>query len=567
MKLVLKEYLASIRESGELDILVADLLLNMHIEPLSEPQKGVRQYGVDIAAVGVDPDDDKQKLFLITLKAGDITRRDWDGGHPTDVRPSLNEIKDVYLTRRIDASRQHLPKKIILCCGGMLKQEVDINWKAYSEKNRDIGHLDYALWTGDTLTLLIEEYFMDEYLFPRKNQSLMRKALALLDQNEQEPVFFYMLIDQILFESNLPQNSSPKSYKKYHKVLRLLHLCLNVLWRWALDVENTRPALLSAERTLLKTWDFLRQHDLLDHPSSQKIFTQLYEKYLESSLIYAERIHPACLIEDGLANFSNVAETIEYPLRVFEVIGFLSILGISQIYKIQEKARGARTSCKPKVVDTLLELLKNNSITSTPRYDGHSIEVASAILLLTQTNHHDEALNWMNELCLNITNAYELRNYFPISTDNYEDLIDLEFGQNLPPEHLMNLSTLLPMIAEWYAIIGNQEEYSKFRETVNNSCKNIDLQIWYPDIDTESLIYSKFAARQTGVTCISISLPEDLDKLRETIRTRFQEYSSVSQLSCITHNFPVLSLIASRHYRTPVIPDTWQRLISETDNL
>jgi len=567
MKLVLRDYLASISESCELDLLVADLLLNMNIEPLTKPQRGPRQDGVDIAAVGVDLNDNKRKLFLITIKSGDITRSKWNGGNTNDVRPSLDEIKDVYLTSRVDISHQELPKKIILCCGGILKQEADYGWKGYVKTNNDVGRLEYALWTGDTLALLIEEYFMDEYLFPHKNQSLMRKSLALLDQNEMEPVFFYRLIDQILFESDLTRYPSQQLYTKHHKVLRLVHLCLNVLFRWALDVENIRPALLSAERTLLKTWDFLRQHDLLRHNRSIKIFIQMYEKYFETSLIYAKRISSTCFVEDGLANLSNDAESLEYPLRVYEVIGFLSILGIIQFDNTSETVINDSDFNELRAVDVLLELLKNNSVSNTPRYDGHGIEIASALLLLRMNNHVDDALNWMRELYLNVTNAYRLRNYFPISTDNYEDLIDLELGQGIPPEHLMNLSTLLPMIAEWYAIIGNQEEYSKFRETVNNSCKNIDLQIWYPDIDTESLIYSKFAARQTGVTCTSISLPEDLDKLRETIRTRFQEYSSASQLSCITHNFPILSLIASRHYRTPVIPDTWQRLISETDNL
>ena len=46
-----------LKESGELDQLLADLLLCMEIEPISRAQVGVRQYGVDIAAVGPDPED------------------------------------------------------------------------------------------------------------------------------------------------------------------------------------------------------------------------------------------------------------------------------------------------------------------------------------------------------------------------------------------------------------------------------------------------------------------------------------------------------------------------------
>ncbi len=49
MKLVIREYLSMLRESGELDALLPDLLLSMDIEPISKAQVGVRQYGVDVA--------------------------------------------------------------------------------------------------------------------------------------------------------------------------------------------------------------------------------------------------------------------------------------------------------------------------------------------------------------------------------------------------------------------------------------------------------------------------------------------------------------------------------------
>jgi hypothetical protein len=57
MRLVLREYLSMLRESGELDVLLPDLLIAMKIDPLTRPGKGMRQYGVDVPAVGPDPTD------------------------------------------------------------------------------------------------------------------------------------------------------------------------------------------------------------------------------------------------------------------------------------------------------------------------------------------------------------------------------------------------------------------------------------------------------------------------------------------------------------------------------
>ncbi len=116
MKLLIKDYLASLRERGELDAILPDLLSELGFTVYSRPSIGTRQYGVDMAAVGVD-DDGVKKLFLFSIKAGDLKRADWDSG-PQSLRPSLNEIRDVYIKSRIPPKYSDLPVVICLCFGG-----------------------------------------------------------------------------------------------------------------------------------------------------------------------------------------------------------------------------------------------------------------------------------------------------------------------------------------------------------------------------------------------------------------------------------------------------------------
>ena len=47
MKLIIKEYLASLKERNELDALLPTLLSQMGLTILSEPSIGNRQFGVD----------------------------------------------------------------------------------------------------------------------------------------------------------------------------------------------------------------------------------------------------------------------------------------------------------------------------------------------------------------------------------------------------------------------------------------------------------------------------------------------------------------------------------------
>jgi hypothetical protein len=155
MKLVIREYLSMLKESGELDILLPDLLLAMGLKPLSKAQVGVRQYGVDIAAKGLDLDDVNKtdKLFLLTVKQGHLSRQNWDSDKIQDLRPSLNEILDVYLNKCVDIDCKNLPKKIIVCCNGDIKQDVELNWQGYKEQRSKQGKIEFDFWGADKLSI------------------------------------------------------------------------------------------------------------------------------------------------------------------------------------------------------------------------------------------------------------------------------------------------------------------------------------------------------------------------------------------------------------------------------
>ena len=48
MKLILKQYLASLKERAELDAILPDLLSSMGMNVFISPTRGVKEYGVDI---------------------------------------------------------------------------------------------------------------------------------------------------------------------------------------------------------------------------------------------------------------------------------------------------------------------------------------------------------------------------------------------------------------------------------------------------------------------------------------------------------------------------------------
>lgn len=52
MKLIIKEYLSSLKERDELDAVLPDLLSQLGLNVYSRPARGTRQDGVDVGAVG-----------------------------------------------------------------------------------------------------------------------------------------------------------------------------------------------------------------------------------------------------------------------------------------------------------------------------------------------------------------------------------------------------------------------------------------------------------------------------------------------------------------------------------
>jgi hypothetical protein len=563
MRLVIREYLSMLKESGGVDALLPDLLLTMGFDILSRPGIGPRQYGVDLAAVGIDPEDNKQKLFLFTIKRGDINRTEWDNKGKHSVRPSLNEIRDSYLRTRVRPEHENLPKKIILATGGDIKQDVEPDWvnytHSYSENHPKYGEITFDFWGGDQLALLIQDFLFNEYIFNESAKGHLRKTIALADQNEDEPYFFYRLIEEII-NPNLPKDK--KNKHKRQQALNSLNLSLNIVFYWCDAADNLRPAILCAERAILRIWDWIRLSNLFDCKITVEGLWNILSTYIIITNKYVNKIQPHCLVKNGL--FGYGADQIEYSLRTFEIIGMFGLVGMVHYYYSQlhqdEDTRKNHHEQAEAIAEILIALIENNPSAKTPRYDEHIIDITLGLLLLNSVSFKKEASEWIIEINNRMTFAYEfLGNHFPIASESYDQLVAMQFGQARPKEELMQLSTMLPILADWYAILNLVDEYKYFQHEIKRVFTSTNLQLWFPDETTDSYLYNSNAGYTSGFSVTSLKLPEDLEQYKTTIirlREKHQDY--VKQISCLTYQLPMLALISSRHFRSPVIPAYWQ---------
>jgi hypothetical protein len=562
MRLVIREYLGMLRESGEFDQLVPDLLLSQGIVPLSKPQIGVRQAGVDLAAVGKD-DFGTKSLWLLVLKRGDIGRSEWDST-PQSVRQSLDEAREVYLRNNVSRRHSSLPVKIVVATTGDRKQDIEQNWIGYVDTHTEKGRVDYDFWNGDEVAALVERHLLNEYLLPPEPRSDLRRALALVGEPDYNLEHFYALLGSLLRWDENEKNKSSKTTKHCVRRLVTISLALSILCKWAGTEGNLRNAVLAAERTLLWTWDAVRKHELAREPAIKRVYVRLVAVYMNVTVEYFTKLQPFFHVRDGMASYFTEAALLRE--QVFEQIGLVASMGLSHLFwaltnKNEEHAQGARF-----VSETLEALIGNNKSSGSPCYDGQVIDISLALLLFCLTGQSKLAVEWLRELIDRLFFAFRTGQWFPICTDSFDDLVQLETNRsecNLL--RLKETSWIVPTIAQWAAVLHEDDAYQGLVKLCEDSLKETCLQLWYPDEKTDEALFRGPAHHESGITEAPLSIPSTAEEMRASIRKMRAESPISKDLwsSATRAGLPFLDLIASRHFRTPVDPAYWQLIDSE----
>src|SRR5690606_712199 len=107
------------------------------------------------------------------------TRKDWEGT-PQALRPSLDEIRTIYLRLRVPKEFQNLKTVICICFGGEVQQNVQDNVTGYIEEYTS-DKISFQQWNGDLISgLLIDGILKDSLVEPALRTSF-QKAVAMVD--------------------------------------------------------------------------------------------------------------------------------------------------------------------------------------------------------------------------------------------------------------------------------------------------------------------------------------------------------------------------------------------------
>jgi len=552
MKLILKEYLASLKEREELDALLPDLLSQMGLNVISKPGRGTRQFGVDIAAVG-KINGGPEKVYLLSVKSGDLGRKDWNSGSVQDLQPSLDDILTVYIPTHIPTEHKDKPIAICICMGGDIKEEVRISLSQY-EKSKITDKVEFEIWDGDRLSSMVENNFLQEDLLPQGMRPLLRKSLALLDEPQASFKYF----------SELVKSLSSASFKKNADrltAMRQMNICLWILFAWARDIDNMESAYLSSERVVLHAWELCKKqfHKKTKIAQSMQLtYSGIVGTYQEISGQYLSKVViPHASKMHGLSSSVRSSESLDVNLKLFDLLSRLSIAGLWSYWSLGLFAKDDENTEQIKeqvklYTKTLKLLISNNPILFLPAKDSQAIDIFLAMLFLSfDGSNEEDCIKWLTEMHNRIVFSYEVNGAYPCIYDDYNQLIlHPENGSDEYKKDATSASILYPTMGLWAALLKNKKLYELAQKAFEDNFSHCNYQFWYVGNTSEDHLYINDQSHGASLSHLPINLSED--EFLDVVWDECDQSDNYKKLSCFKNGLWPLLLIACRHYRLPV---------------
>jgi hypothetical protein len=554
VKLVLKEYLASLGERGELDAILPDLLSQLGLNVFSRPGRGTRQDGVDVAAVG-SMDGGPDKIYLVSIKPGDLTRKTWDSESVQSMRPSLNEIRDAYIPNRLPGEHKDKDIVICICVGGDVQEQVRPVLEGFIKRNAT-DRIAYEQWNGDKLAALIEDNFLREDLVPAEARSRLRKSLAMLDQPDVSYKHFAALIHSL-------GKSEGLSDTQVLLAIRQMALCLWILFSWARKAGNMESAYLSGELTLLHVWQIARAYAQRSTRAAEGVmsafdsafsaYEQISSEYLSSSILpHVDKLH-------GLSSAVRSADSLDVNLKLFDVLGRLGLRGLWHFWRFTQFP-AEQVELKQQQLDSaneyalaIRQMIGLNPVLMSPIKDDQAIDVGIALFLLTlnPVENKGDMQSWLEQMLNRCAFAYAAHGHYPCILRAYVDLLDHpKAGDDGYREEVTIGSILYPMMAFWAATQGFDALYAQIGLFQARYLGHCNFQFWYPDENSEERIYTN--SRPHGVVLSEVKVDQSKWDFLNEVFAEAEASPHFKALSAVVHALWPLILVACRHYRLPV---------------
>lgn len=551
MKLIIRQYVAGLKERSELDAVLPDLLSQMGLVVYSRPGRGTRQDGVDVAAVG-SLDGGPEKVYLFSIKAGDLSRKEWNGDSIQSLRPSLDEIIDSYIANRI--SPEHRKKKIVICVtfGGDVQEQVRPQLKAYIKKDTS-RKVSFEEWNGDKLASLIQSNFLREDLIPDSVRSNLRKTLALLDEPEAAYGYFAALAETL--------DGTFSNDAERIRAMRQLSISLWILFSWSRELGNLECAYRASELTILHAWNIFRFFGCKNTKASEACrdaLISIFHAYRQINTEYLAKIIPHLQSLHALSAAVQGGSSLDVNLKMFDLLGRIALSGLWSYGAALQCADDDKFRSDQLLAEAagaaagVRTLISNNPVLYSPIKDDQATDIALAAFMMLVNGEDRLALGtWLREMVQRIRFAFATNERYPCTKESYSDLLEHPVSKEVKyRESVTNASVLYPSMALIAALLKEDKLFAALASLQSETLTYSNFQLWFPDDVTEENLYTNRDLH--GISLCDISLQGGPEELLKQLSAECDQSPQFWKLSCVQQGWWQLVLVACRHYRLPI---------------
>ncbi|MGA1799361.1 hypothetical protein VH567_11340 [Sphingomonas sp. 4RDLI-65] len=557
---IVREFFRGLRERDELDAIIPELLTAMGMEVLSRPMVGTRQYGSDVAAVGIDDVDGVRKLFLFSIKRGDLNRREWDGDSDQALRQSLNEIRDAYLAG-VAPEHRGLPVVVVITVGGIVLENTLPMVNGYMAAETRPGY-ELRLWTGDTLTMKVVNGALREEVFPAGPRTLLRRAAALVEEPETSVAQFSRLIREV---------ATDDAQEPVARV-RTLYLALWILTVWGREAGNLEAPYRASELVVLQSWELLWREiedDRGRRLSASHAFNEVTALHLRIwGEIYDDKVLPHAGSRHALSFAVWSHEPIDINLALFDTVGRIAMGGLWRLWLDPTSAAASIAVEQPgpelgAIAGALAATVFSNPALFTPATEYQGVDLALALLLLAALpDTRPAAASWVQQLSRATRLGFARRAQYPLRMGDYETLIRQEALRDDDRWLDATSATMIqPLLAAFAWGLGKQDIATEIDAFQKDELAHANFQAWVVNARTEDKLWS--VGGLVGSSRGSLVIGDKASELIEALRGEVAGNTAHAQLSAIRlGHWPVL-LLACRVNRLPPPPQLWLPLLED----
>ena len=546
-RILIGEYLESLKESEELDHIFPTLLEMMDYEILSKPKnsKGQSQYGKDIVAI--KEVDGIKTRFYFELKGGSdrniddtvLTKKD---GVIESMRASKNTP---YIENSIPGFDKW-PAKYILVHNGLLKENAKPTYNGFIKNEFKDGEFDR--WDIGALAKMFSENLFNEYLLAEgdENISQFKKTLVLIDVPEYDLKHFFKLIDS-LCKSTKPNDR----YRR--KFLSSLSLIATIIYHYCKSVNNLDRAKRAIDYIVLKSWHWMLHNGFEKNAKMIKAYRSIMVTQLMIYHEYFIKTAPVAILNSGLyQERGGNYEEIGYSLRCTEYLNYL-------IYHFRLNEHFNPETDKTELIKLLHDIIESNPQgIARPLLDNQGVAYLNVFLYLLENNAVVDSREFLKGylfmLFENLCQIKNLRHRFPELHSNQRALAEFVATNERPYNYDDASSTLILILFELCIILDARDIYDRYRQYFVDS--KVDLQTFYANVNdkTELLLFNA-EIQDEGYSETTIELPENFDDFVSKIKSKpklFLEYKTISA------GYVHLKYLAHAYYKTPFMPTDWR---------